>query len=72
MSEESTEKVTEEETVERSGVENPESEKTTREETTVEKPVLNDPEDLAKAPPGAPQAVEETTKVTETHESNDS
>jgi len=44
----------------------------TKEETTVEKPVLNDPEDLAQMPPGAPQAVEKETTVTESQESNDS
>lgn len=67
------EKVTREETTverpdgttEEKTVENP-SETTTREETTVEKPVLNDPEDLARMAPGAPQAVERETTVTET------
>lgn len=43
------------------------TEKVTTEETTVEKPVLNNPSDLT----GVPQAVEKTTTVTETHESNE-
>lgn len=69
MTEETTEKVTTEETTEKT-TEQPET--VTREETTVEKPVVNDPADLARMSPGAPQAVEKETTVTETHESNDS
>lgn len=68
MNDEHTEKVTTEETT----VKPPETETVKREETTVEKPVLNDPADLAEMSPGAPQAVEKETTVTETRESNDS
>lgn len=46
-------------------------EKVTKEETTVEKPVLNDPSDLARMAPGAPQAVEKETTVTETTETSE-
>lgn len=45
------------------------SETVTTEETSVEGPVLNDPADLAETSPGAPQAVEQTTTVSETTES---